>query len=73
MGIPVEADHLVQGACEIQTAVPLLRPSRAMCEEERQLAGQEAAEIPAGRITSPGGGEEVLLTYGFLADRTAIP
>ena len=71
MGIPVEADHLVQGACEVQTSVPLIRPSRAMREEEQKLAGQEAAEIAARRMASPGYGEEVLLAFGFLPDRAA--
>ena len=68
MGIPVEADNLVQGACEVQTSVPLVRPSRATREEERQLAGQEAAEIAAQRQTDQESGEEVLLVYGFLPD-----
>lgn len=69
MGIPVEADGVIQGACEVQTSVPLIRPSRATREEEQQLAGQEAAEIAARREDSPEGGEEVLLAYGFFADR----
>ncbi|HEX9742028.1 MAG TPA: YkgJ family cysteine cluster protein [Nitrospiraceae bacterium] len=68
MGIPVEADNLVQGACEVQTSVPLVRPSRATREEEQQLAGQEAAEIAAQRQTDQESGEEVLLVYGFLPD-----
>jgi Fe-S-cluster containining protein len=68
MGIPVEADNLVQGACEVQTSVPLVRPSRATREEEQQLAGQEAAEIAAQRQTDQEIGEEVLLVYGFLPD-----
>lgn len=72
MGIPIEADNLVQGACEIQTSVPLVRPSRATREEERQLAEQEATEIAARRTASRESGEEVLLAYGFLAGRPAI-
>jgi Fe-S-cluster containining protein len=72
MGIPVEAGGLVEGACEVQTSVPLIRLSRATREEERQLAGQEAAELAAMRDTSPELGEEVLLAYGFLADRVPI-
>ncbi len=73
MGIPVEADNLIQGACEVQTSVPLIRPSRAIREEEQLLAGQEAADIAEHRLASPGRGEEVLLAYGFLPDRSAIP
>ena len=72
MGIPVETHNLVQGACEVQTSVPLIRPSRAIREQEEQLAGQEAIAIAARHEACPGSGEEVLLAYGFLAGRTAI-
>jgi Fe-S-cluster containining protein len=72
MGIPTESEGLIQGACEIQTSVPLIRPSRAIREEERQLAEQEAGEIAALRETRTATGEEVLLAYGFLTDREAM-
>ncbi|HYM37783.1 MAG TPA: YkgJ family cysteine cluster protein [Nitrospiraceae bacterium] len=68
MGIPTESDGLVQGACEVQTSVPLIRPSRATREQEQQLAGQEAVEIATRCGTAPESGEEVLLAYGFLPE-----
>jgi Fe-S-cluster containining protein len=73
MGIPVEAANLVHGACEVQTAIPLIRPSRAIREEEQQLAGQEAIDIEVLRAASPESGEEMLLAHGFLAACAAIP
>lgn len=73
MGIPVEAGDLVQGACEVQTAIPLIRPSRVLREEEQQLAAQEAIEIEALRAASPDRGEELLLTHGILAACAVIP
>jgi Fe-S-cluster containining protein len=69
MGIPVETDGLVQGACEVQTSVPLIRPSRAAREEEEQLAEQEAGEIAMHREAFPRIGEEALIAYGFVPDR----
>lgn len=69
MGIPVERDGRVEGACDVQTAVPLIRPPRAIREEERRLAEQEAIALAARRETVPDSGEEVWLAYGFLPDR----
>lgn len=73
MGIPVERDSLVEGACDVQTATPLIRLTPSLREEERQLAEQEAADIAALREAQPGVGEEVLLAYGFLSDRVPPP
>lgn len=64
MGIPVETGGLVQGACAVQTAIPIVRLPRALREEEDRLAEQEAAALAA----MPGPGEDVLITYGFLPD-----
>lgn len=69
MGIPVERDGRVAGACDVQTAVPLIRPSRAIREEERRLAEQEAIALAARREAVPDSGEEVWLPYGFVPDR----
>ena len=66
MGIPVESNGLVEGACEVQTAVPLIRPSRALREQEAHLAGDEAEAIESYRQSRPGLGEELLLAWGFL-------
>ena len=66
MGIPIEEQGLVHGACEVQTAVPIVRLPRALREEESRLAEREAAEIEAVRRATRAHGEEILLTYGFL-------
>jgi Fe-S-cluster containining protein len=73
MGIPVEEQTLVQGACEVQTAVPIVRLPHALREEETRLAEQEAAEIEALSRATRADGEEILLAYGFLADRFPVP
>lgn len=73
MGIPVEADDLVHGACEVQSAIPLIRPSRTLRDEERRLAAQEAIDIEALRADSPESGEELLLAHGVLAACETIP
>lgn len=70
-GVPVEADGIVEGACEVQTAVPLVRLSRALRAEADRFAEREAEVIEAQRRASPGMGEEILLPYGFLPD--AVP
>lgn len=59
MGIPLEAGGLVRGACEVQTAVPIVRLSRALRAEEDALAVEEAAGLD-------GTEEELLITHGFL-------
>lgn len=69
MGIPVEEDGLVEGACEVQTAVPVMRVPGALLEEEDQLVEQEAIELDALRRAARVGGDEVLITFGFLPDR----
>ncbi len=66
MGIPVEADGLVEGACEVQTAIPIVRLCRALREEEERLAEEEAIEIERARSLRAMPGEEVLSVYGFL-------
>lgn len=66
MGIPVESGGSVVGACEVQTAVPIKQVSTALREEESRLADQEAAALQRLRSGQPGGGEEVMLPYGFL-------
>ncbi|MDE3243751.1 MAG: YkgJ family cysteine cluster protein [Nitrospirota bacterium] len=69
MGIPVEADGLVAGACEVQTAVPVQRIPLALRQEEQRLVEQEQAELAACLGAAAGRGEEMLLPYGFLPDR----
>lgn len=67
-GIPVEADGIVEGACEVQTAVPLVRLSNALRVQADRFAEREATAIEAERRSSPGMGEELPLPYGFLPE-----
>lgn len=65
MGIPIEEGALTQGACQVQTFVPIVRLSAALRAEEQNLAGQEAALLSARQRTADSQGEELLLPYGF--------
>jgi len=66
MGIPTEDQGLAQGACEIQTFIPIVRLPIAFREEEDRLAQEEAASLETLRQTTGSTGEEVFLPYGFL-------
>ena len=66
MGIPTHEQGLVHGACEVQTAVPIIRLSRTLREEEDRLAEKEAAALGDDRSHAAKQGEEVLLQYGFV-------
>ena len=68
MGIPVENDGIVQGACAIQTSVPLIRLSSSFRHEEDRLAGEEAEELARLRDRQKVPGEELMLPYAFLPD-----
>lgn len=68
MGIPVEVEGLVHGACGIQTSVPLIQVSRALRQEENLLARAEAEELARLREDLGTEGEELLLPYAFLPD-----
>ena len=65
MGIPIEAGATVEGACEIQTAVPVVRLPAVFRDQEEGLAEQEAQELQRVK----GNGEEILIAYGFLPER----
>ena len=69
MGIPVETNGLIEGACEVQTAVPIVRLSDRLRHEEQTLAAEEAKDIASARYGSAAG-EELLLPYGFLPERS---
>lgn len=71
MGLPVETNGVVQGACDVQAFVPVIRISQALREEEEQLAQQEARLIDEQRHIGANDGEEVLLPYGFLSPSAA--
>lgn len=66
MGVPQDDGICVDGACAVQTAVPLIRVSKAFREEENHLAGMEAEEIEALRLRTGIVGEELFLPYAFI-------
>jgi hypothetical protein len=68
MGISIEAEGFIQGACTVQNFVPIVRLSASIKDEEQTLADQEATALKELRITKGVQGEEVFLPYGFLSD-----
>ena len=68
MGIPSEETGRVEGACDIQTSIPIIRLSQALRLEEEQLAGEEAAQLATQQQVEPTEGEELLLPYAFLPE-----
>lgn len=66
MGIPTDDGHIVEGACEIQSFVPIRRLPASLREEEDRLARSEAEELAAERRRTKAGGEELLLPFAFL-------
>jgi Fe-S-cluster containining protein len=66
MGIPIEDEGMVTGACEVQTFVPIVRLSAALRAEEDVLSQQEAQTLDAYNVIAGTDGEELLLPYGFL-------
>ena len=68
MGIPPEVDGMVQGACEIQTFVPVRRLSPALRAEEDALAQAEADALERGHTATGGPGEELFLPFAILPD-----
>jgi Fe-S-cluster containining protein len=69
MGIPTEDTGVAQGACEVQTALPIRRLSRSLREEEELLAQAEARTLAQWQRATGTQGEELLLPYGFLTER----
>lgn len=70
MGIPTEQQGLAQGACEVQTFIPILRLPSSFREEEDRLIQAEATALDALRLATGSAGEEVFLPYGFLRCKT---
>jgi hypothetical protein len=68
MGIPSDNGLTVVGACAVQTAVPLLRLSKSLREEENVLAGMEARQLAHLRMALDHQGDELLLPYAFLSE-----
>jgi Fe-S-cluster containining protein len=73
MGIPPDQDGCVEGACDIQTAVPIIRLSPPFREEEDRLAGEESQQLTALRLKLQCQGEELLLPYAFLPRQNILP
>lgn len=73
MGIPSEDAGLVDGACSVQTAVPLIRLSSALREEENRMAASEAELLEALRRQQGVEGEEILLPFAFVAEISTQP
>jgi Fe-S-cluster containining protein len=71
MGIPSEAAGLVDGACAVQTAVPLIRLSNPLREEEDRLAAWEAEQLGALRHQKGVKGEEILLPFAFVPETSS--
>lgn len=68
MGIPPDDGLRVTGACAVQNAVPLLRLSKSLREEENVFAGMEARQLDHLRMSLGSQGEELLLPYAFLSE-----
>lgn len=73
MGIPSETEGAVQGACAVQTSVPLIRLSRSLRQEEDRLAEEETRQLVHLRYQSGAAGEELFIPYAFLPDAAAEP
>ena len=66
MGIPTREHETVNGACAVQTFLPVVRLPDSFISEEEALARHESAELamlPEVAVQ----GEEILLPYGFLS------
>jgi hypothetical protein len=57
---------MVNGACDVQTFVPIVRLSSSLAAEEESLAGLEAAAL-ATLPEMSSRGEELMLPYGFVS------
>ena len=68
MGIPTRQDATVNGACPVQTFVPIVRLSASLETEEQELASAEAALLEVLPEVAAEG-EELLLPYAFIPDR----
>jgi len=64
MGIPTQVGRMVEGACCVQTFVPIVRVSESLRAEEQELASLESAALSVHGTSKQG--EEILLPYAFL-------
>jgi Fe-S-cluster containining protein len=68
MGIPQTVGAMVEGACVVQTAVPLVKLPLLYREEETHLLKEETDLLARQMTLEAVEGEEILLPYAFLAD-----
>jgi len=68
MGIPSEVDGFVQGACAVQTSVPIIRLSPSLRQEEDRLVAEEAEQLLCLQDQTGIQGEELLLPYAFVPE-----
>ena len=66
MGIPMREGATVNGACAVQTFVPIVRLPASFTAEEQVLADRESAELAMLPEVATDG-EELLLPYGFVS------
>jgi len=71
MGIPSDVEGSVDGACAVQTAVPLIRLSDTLREEENRLAALEAEQLEDLCHRQGVEGEELLLPFAFVHEVSA--
>ena len=68
MGIPTNTEGMVNGACDVQTSVPVIRLPHSLRVEEDGLADQEARLLDTAKREGSLKGDELLLPYGFLPE-----
>lgn len=73
MGLPVQRDGLLEGACDVQTSVPLIRLSDVASRKENEVVEEEANLIAEWRTATRPEGEELLLPYAFLSASLTEP
>ena len=66
MGVPVEVEDHVHGACDVQMSVPIVRLPTTLLTQENQLAEMEETVLASLRNSNDQSGDELLLPYGFL-------
>ena len=67
MGIPIDDAGLAQGACAVQTSLPLIRLSSTLRAQENDLARDEAVALAQLQQQTQTEGEEFLLPFGFIS------
>ena len=68
MGIPTKTEGMVNGACDVQTSIPVIRLPHSLRVEEDWLADQEARLLDTAKTEGSLKGDELLLPYGFLPE-----